>query len=308
MSHYSSVIGARYRVDAAAGDKSMRRQVVTGMVSGLLKEMLVCREYAPEAARNAGIVIGSQYGRVEFITKGGEQATRLGLADYCNPNYFVHSVSSAIPGQAAIDNHIGAETISINTSELSGLDSIGYAHCAVLTSDALYFAGGADSACAIHASGKHPGKAKILDGAGLITLCRPGTATPPPLAHISHYAGTQLPGTPHAFEDRLQQLLTDLRPHYAEVLLITFGAATPAGEWLEEQVPFVADHTHMENTIGIMGGAGGAVAIAMLLSGEKLFRKAAPWPTRSPVIVAGTSSRQKYAHLLVHPAPPRASK
>lgn len=280
----TAILGAAYDVNDAGYSKNAKLQEVTCMVSNVMKNALAEQQPGETLLSNANLVIGSYFGRLEFISKGGEQAARLGLRDYCNPNYFVHSISSAVAGQAAIDHKIGKETIMVNTGELSGIDAIGYAHSAALGSDELYFAGGADGGYAIAASGKFEGAENIKSAAGIITLCNAAAHQKQAIGYITNYT-TLLAG---AWQSILAPVLHDLQQAARPVVLVTCGC-------MSVDQGSLAACISAEKHIGVTGGAGGAVALAMLLSGQLLQNL----PRPATIIIAGASKGGKYSHLIV---------
>lgn len=284
-------------------------QEVTRSVSRLLARMIREQGFGEAELPGSDLIVGSHYGRVEFIVKGGEQANQLGYADYCGPNFFTHSISSAITGQASIDHRISGETVTINTGDLSGLDAIGYCHLVAGVKPGLLFAGGADSAFAIEASGYKRGDALPGGGAGLFALCNEGYAAlhnRKPIAYILDYSSGLEPGyIEEGFEGLLREALSS--PLFAEkekILLLILGdhpVKTPGPEFAPgKRIRYIAPGDDM----GEGGAATGPVVLAGLLDkappaafGELL--DAVSIGDYDLVFLAGYESSGKYTHLAV---------
>lgn len=135
----------------------------------------------------AGLLAGCNFGRQEFIEKGGRQAARTGLKDYNNPRYFVNSIASASIGRVAMDFNLGGDTLNINTGLLSGIDTIGYAMCAAGFEDKLFFAGAVESRTAIIAA---TGDEKAGSSATIFSVCNTRSTLIshiPPVGYICDY-------------------------------------------------------------------------------------------------------------------------
>jgi hypothetical protein len=275
-------------------------QEVTTMVSRLAG--WVVSAYALSAADMAGshIITGSHYGRSEFIQKGGEQAARLGYMDYCNPNYFVHSISSAVAGQAAIDHGIAREAVHINTGHLSGLDAIGLAHESALVTGDFFFAAGADSAAAIEAAQENQHR-QVKGGAGLVLLCDtnrlPG-GTQPQGYILDYFSGYQAEADAAYYRHTRQQLLQQAGDSGSALLVIDCGDT--GIEKLIRTVPETMEHyVYLPDWLADTGGASGAIALAWLLQGHPPFdgilQASASWL----VVLAGGDGHQMYSHLII---------
>jgi hypothetical protein len=286
-----------------------KEQEVTRSVSRLLTRMIRDYRFEGPGLHASDLIVGSHYGRMEFIVKGGEQASQLGYTDYCGPNYFTHSISSAITGQASIDHRISGETVSLNTGDLSGLDAIGYCHLVADIKPGFLFAGGADSAFAIQAVGDKMDDLSIGGGAGLFALCNEGYAALNnrlPLAYILDYVSCLCPGHDHsATEDLLLDALAS--PAFADkkkILLI------PLGDYPVMKLGRALARDKRIHPVPVMrqgGAATGPVALANVLHaagtpGSGLF--GFPGISGSTegydgIFLAGYESNGKYAHLAV---------
>jgi len=178
----SSQWDSKYSVDSEEVEKSCkkrRKQTVATLASAASLNAIRNAGLSEYNLCDAYLILGITYGRSEGIDKALRKASALRLKDYCDPLWFVNSITSVIPGQAALETGIGGGTFAINTGDVSGIDAVGLAHQMVLSGlTKLIIGGGADSAKAFHISGSNTisnvdNKNKLKDGCGVIVLSSP---------------------------------------------------------------------------------------------------------------------------------------
>jgi hypothetical protein len=119
----------------------------------------------------AGIILGSQQARVELIERAQRLQLQMRLPGYCDPNCFVGSISSVIPGVLAKELGMHGLITAVTHGRLSGIDAIGLAHLLMQPAhSSILFAGGADSAKAMELG---EALTDCREGAGVVGLGQP---------------------------------------------------------------------------------------------------------------------------------------
>jgi hypothetical protein len=142
-------------------------------------------------ARDALLVIlGLEHGRAEVVDKAARAARAMGLPDYCDPRHFVHSVSSAVPGQLAIHNGLAGPTLALNSGGAASLDAIGIGGLLVSRGVApAALLGGGEGAAGRIAAREGPGAGPPpADGAALL-LVAPAAPGGPQTRLASYHRG-----------------------------------------------------------------------------------------------------------------------
>lgn len=304
MKEATAIIGAQWILDdEPANEISPGIQEVTFLVSKLLSVVIKKSDISLEEMKAAHLVVGSHFGRLEYIEKGGLQADRLGLTDYFNPNFFVHSISGAISGQAAIDNHISGPAININTEDLSGLDAIGYSHLTAQLEEGVYLAVGADSSVAIEAASFKNASLKYQGGAGVLILCHKKlleVSGRRPLAYILKYGSGRIKESVTNDKPVVGELLKELfQTGASKIYLIHFGSLLSELRSPEVQYPSIVGHLHLDEVFGYTAGAAGALALSMLVSGHPIFSEVVVESENFQVVIAGGSYHGKYSYMVI---------
>ncbi len=171
---------------AASGSSTTRRRSgrSVDLAVAALRDAGAVR--APEAATDRrGLILGTQQGRTELIDRARRRQVEMRLPGFCDPNCFVGSISSVIPGAVAGQLGMHGLTLAVTNGRLSGLDAVGLAHHLLRSGGwPVLFAGGVDTADAL-ALGE--GAADFVDAAGVVGLAALESTGSTPGVHICDY-------------------------------------------------------------------------------------------------------------------------
>lgn len=300
----SYIVGGAWLFDESPHGSDTKAQQAAYLSSSAVESVIRSFGFDKSKVAAAQLILGSQYGRIEFIEKGARQAAGTGYKDYINPNHFVHSITAAVSGSVAIKNGIRGNVLHINTGELSGLDAMGYAHAAVQTNDGIFFAGGVDSTYAIRSANNAEVTDGDVGGAGILAICNENEQRKndlSPVALIKDYSSCKMREGQGEGLERLAMMLEDHRTSGSneKIFLVTFGDLIPGPAFTARYKDILSGHYHIGAEISRNGAAYLAIIMCKLVMRKKIGSSHIIYPGSSCLLLAGIAPNSSFTHILI---------